>query len=602
MPPLVLYFLAMWMHVLPQQITAESFEDRANILKDTILALEPDLSCKWSSYYASLYFSVGNTSFACDLVENLLDDWESKSGFCDYAMIAVYSRWHQNMPIHLKLGVRDHMLNRTLNIYTNTNEDTDLNTPNQYLMRATASYLSGQYWGHPNMKNASDYLNEWFANTTRRGMTEFDSTTYHAIYGVCLTTLQDFAWDKEIRQKASLTLDWLYLSTAHEWLKGWWISTTFRNYVLNDSPEASAAGALNAWLLFGNSLRVPNMDNTTGIGHIEIEYSLVSALSSYRVPPSAVSLASFGLRSTRSVRESHYACKSFADPNMWGWKWVYKTAFLTPTYGITSYATELGVKQAWLPHFCNQSTWLVRWPEKNPSLGSTLFIQQRMNCSSGNTSLEYTPNEQVLQHEGTMVSVYNIRDGNLLVEAWVPQGVIENVFGKETDWVFMQKGEVLVAMIFAEKLRWPDALHGYIRNGVKYDISTSFGKRNAAVVLTASVEEYGSLDNFIDAVENKVEVDFTQVQEKSSVKVTDLHGNTLFLEHDGPRQINGKDVDYTAWPLVESVDTLVGSGGVSKTPLLSQPAGSLVLQVTVPDQFPCVYNFENWTTTCRTYE
>ena len=162
----------------------------------------------------------------------------------------------------------------------------------------------------------------------------------------------------------------------------------------------------------------------------------------------------------------------------------------------------------------------------------------------------------------------------------------------------MQKGEVLIAMRFANSLEWPDSLRRYERNGVKYDISISAGQRNAAVVLTASLDEYGSLVNFIQAVEERVVVDFSRVQESGAAVVTDLHGNTLLIEHDGARQVNGTDLDYTQWPAVESVDRIEGEEPV-QLPLLSQPAGSFLLQVTVPGHPPCVYNFKDWTTTCR---
>lgn len=276
------------------------------------------------------------------------------------------------------------------------------------------------------------------------------------------------------------------------------------------------------------------------------------------------------------------------DPNMWGWKWVYKTSYLTSDFGVTSYITEPGMKQAWLPHFCNQSTWLVRWPSEVVEYGSTLFLQQQLKCE-GNTSLEYTPNEQVLQYEGTMLGVYNIRDGDAVVNAWVPQGQVSNLI--IDSWIFMQKGTVLIAMMFANPIMWIDEFQNYERNGVMYDIVTSLGQHNAAVILTESTTTYNSLDNFSTTVLNTVIVDFSGVHSaQPTASVTDLHGNILEMQHDGARRVNSKDMDYEHWPTVEVLQ--------QETRWISQQVGDFNMYVNMPDMEPCRYDFANWTTSC----
>lgn len=547
-----------------------------------------------------MYYSLGNTTFAEGLIRDILDVWVYKSGFCDFALMQVYGEWHSEMSEELRAGVKAHMMNRTLDLYVSYPGATTLDTPNQFLMRATAAHLAGQYWDHPNAKNGTDYLNEVFDTYTREGMAEFDSTTYHALYGTAFLLLAECSEDPVIQKKAVILLDWLYLTTATEWLDGWWISTTFRSYVMNESPEASAAGILSAWLFLGNSVRVPNMHSGYTIGHVEADLSLPIAYTRTMVAdviPHIAGLKPVGPSETRLVRESHYACKAFADPKAWGCKWVWKTSFFTEDYGVASHMTEPGIGEHILPHANrNQSNWLVRWPSSDATGGTTLFVQQRSDRNpDASTDNPYTPNEQVLQHEGAMVAVYDIRWGLTDVDAMIPKLGQQSKNGQsdvveKKGWIFLQRENMFVALHFARGYRWTVPANPII-NGVPYAIATSSGTQNAAVILTSRKTEYASLDAFSTAVLETAEVSFDSTGRKPVAVLKDLKGNYLVIEHDGQRKINGEEVDYKSWPIMETVQN--GATWVS------QPANTKIVNINVPGMPPCVYDYTNWTTTCK---
>lgn len=228
----------------------------------------------------------------------------------------------------------------------------------------------------------------------KSGMLEFDSTTYHALYGAALTSLYDFTKDGLMRQKASMTLDWLYMGVADEWLQGWWISTTYRDYIKNTSPEASGASTILAWMMLGNSIRTPTMDRALGLGHVEPEYSVPSSLSSFRLPAFIEGALAVHPPSnkgfTRTVRESHNIQVDPFNPSPTLFQWVYRTAYITGSYGVTSHSEESGIS---VEHHNNRtSRWLIRWPSSRSDIGSTIFFQQHEEEDTPNP---FTPHEQV---------------------------------------------------------------------------------------------------------------------------------------------------------------------------------------------------------------
>lgn len=579
---------------LPLIFSLDTYAERRNyFLQYMRYVNQPITNCKFAGYYASLYYYTSDDDLANQFIQDyLIQTNESRAGFCDYSLMQLYARYHHRMPYSLKDDIKENVLTRTLNIYSSPPDPTLL-TPNQYLMRATSAYLAGQYFGHPNWKNATIYLNEWFDNTTHQGMSEFDSTTYLSIYFACLTTLSDSVMDPMIQRKAQYTLHYLYLSFVNEWLYGWWISVTFRDYIYNTSPEASGGATITGWLVFGHSLHYPNINRTSIIGHVEPEFTIVNALSLYTSAniPTYLQQLLF-VKGKRFIQESHYACKSYADPIDWGWKWAYKTSYITNYYGLASYSTEKGIPQQILPHFCNFSQWLIRWPSINQTIGSTIFIRQETDCLSNETRNPFTPNEQILHHENSMLGVYNIQFGRRIIQLWIPL-YLEKIIHQD-NWIFIQQNQIYIAIQFYQPMQ---LFQIELLNGVYYQIYTSHGSQNAAIVLTIEKSQYPDFQSFI--------TDVTRIKRLylivSSIFNTtfstiaagiNLMNDTMFIQHDGNQYINNHLINYTNWPSIQvKQDNILQQ-------LVFQKQNDPNLYLNIPNLTNCYYNFNKWVTNC----
>ena len=101
------------------------------------------------------------------------------------------------------------------------------------------------------MAHCRSVLMDVMDKTVRYGIKEFDSPTYGTFYITCLLSLYDHSKDAEFKKQVQMTLEWHLLNMAPEWLNGYFISSSLREYYFACSPHMMSPYPLLGWLFFG---------------------------------------------------------------------------------------------------------------------------------------------------------------------------------------------------------------------------------------------------------------------------------------------------------------------------------------------------------------
>lgn len=557
------------------------FEKRARYILETFANEQPQqtdrtLWVKEAIFYAQARFELGtDVETALQWVDSINDNPAGASMFYYTANIDTYLKYGHLYPAALREKVKQKI--QAIDYSQNGS------TENHMIKFRTAGYLAAQTW--PDWSKAA--LTKQFAEQdlksmmerfVKYGMKEYDSTTYMALYMECLLMLHDYAQDPEIKQKAKMTLDWLLANTAGEWVNGYWISSTLRDYE-GMSPKLGAAGSIAAWLYLGGE--EPPRLRQNDYSYPEGMYSVVAALSTYRMPEILSRIATDRSRPYVHL-ESHDQHPTNKLNNPYGYR---KTSYVTEHYGVASQFDGKGT----LGWSDQMRRWFVRWESKDPF--STFFMThpKRGGINSG-----ATPYEQVLQKDGTILAVYNIPSGDPYPYVNGPfSGAFLKLQEDPSGWIFGHGGNVMLAVKPLKPYSWTEESIGTLR----IPVLRSSHLKNGVIVETAEPSAYRTagdaglsedermrleLQRFADAVKTKTAVNASGLdQTNPSFTYTSLAGDTLSITYNGDRTINGTAVDYTSWPLI-------------KDPFMEQETGGDILTLRHGGE-TVAYNFAQWT-------
>jgi hypothetical protein len=186
-----------------------------------------------------------------------------------------------------------------------------------------------------------------------------------------------------------------------------------------------------------------------------------------------------------------------------------------------------------------------------------------------------SPYEQVVQHGGALVALYDVPEGTRFehMNGFISRDL--SAFEEDASgWIFMQGGETLIAVYSLAPYELVPAAEGDRR-------LVGNGRRNGVVVQTAALDDYGSLSSFRSAVLRLPMT--TTLLPRPRVDFRTLSGDHLVTEYGAGYSVNGEAVDYEAWPLF---------GG----PFLTADVGSRKLDIHYGPHHR-VLDFETLTTT-----
>ncbi|WP_170287191.1 CARDB domain-containing protein [Paenibacillus faecis] len=557
------------------------FEERAEYILQTLATSEPTqtdrtLWVKEAVFHAQARFALGvDVEQGLEYISSINNNPAGASMFFYTANIDSYLKYGHLYPESLREKVKANMLAAD---YSNNGS-----TENHFLKFRTAGYLVAQTWPDWSQAQATKAfaerdIGEMLERFVKYGMKEYDSTTYWALYVECLLMLHDLADDPQMKQKAKMALDWMIANTAAEWVDGYWVSSTVRDY-MGMSPKLGAAGTTMAWLYLGGEERPRLLNNE--LNYPEGMYSVIAAVSSYRVPE-WIRAAALERSEPYTNLESHdqYPSSKLNWPH--GYR---KTTYIDEHYGVASQFDGYGTL-GWSDQL---RRWFVRW--KSEDAFSTFYVSHPKN---GALQSGATPYEQVLQHGGTLLTVTHIpaSDPKPYIAGPLPSGVIETV-EDSSGWIFAHEGNVLLAVKIIKPYSWAEESVGPL----VIPVLRSEGLKNAVIVETAKPGDYAEagddsmtaderrtseLARFREAIKAGTKVDAAGLENANpAVVYHSLAGDTLSLTFNGERSVNGEPVDYSSWPLIDN-------------PFMRQEVGSPIFTL-MHDGETSEYDFDNWT-------
>ncbi|MEI7730477.1 MAG: hypothetical protein WCO56_12950 [Verrucomicrobiota bacterium] len=581
-----------WLGVV-QAESPQTFAQRQKLFLDSVWqdyqAHVDKPSAKSAFWRAEALFELGKVEEGRRLVGRGLDQmvpgnrenrWihGGNSGFVAWPGVDCYIRYERFLDEPLK--------ERNRKIYTGAVFYKRLSTSNHKIMAAVTRYLATQIWGlnafhadpffkgqeedgtrfEKNDPTGEKYIRSLIQETVKSGPGEFASRPYGAENILPLLTLAECAQDSGIRQSAALAYEYSLIELAPAWLRGHLATFAPRSYPDMETQQPWGI-AVVPWAYFGG---IPP-------GELHDQWALRTATASYRMPDA--------LLASGADRSQPYVYRALI--NRWA---LYH--YVNQDYALFSRSPKASTRQ-----FMGQSYPCgVMWEEPNVNHGSHLWITNPSaddNHAEGNKTTGIhthgvTQYEQELQYRDALLFVFNIAPNfrNPYALAYIPGGYRAALTAPNR--LFLHYGTVLVAVSASHPFTFNPqsgirAPAGKAREGdSEFRIPTL---QTAVALETALPADFPGADPekqlaaFRDLLLAKARIEL-QSGVKPVGRYTDRHGNTLECVYDGEDKINGKTVDYTRWPTLES-------------PWLQQPSPESSLVLT-DGKRTRTYDFQNW--------
>ncbi len=435
-------------------------------------------------------------------------------------------------------------------------------TENHWLLYYTSMYLMAQMWpemggegwfngksSRENMEEAKRWIESWVKLTTAKGQGEYDCTHYIGVYLLPLSYLAAWAEDPRMKKQASLMIEWITADFAVESLDGVYVGAHARTDDRQVVEKWRGVSADFAWLLFGQGKETPPFGG----------YSFYYAVADGPNPPEILQQ----IAKDRSRPYTHLEKKR--TRNRWRFHeephgQVYKTTFITKDYAVSS--DQGGVLQP-----VQQHSWDVTWraddPEGvhntlfslhpysgmveleayftfSPDFGTEAVWRSKTTYDSPDKLLGGSPYEKIAQSEDAVIALYDIPPGTRFPH-------INGFFSKDLDeieedpsgWIFCRGGWTRIAYRPLAPYVWKPIEGGGRRLFSPY-------LKNGTVVQAASVDEFPTAEAFRKAVK-ALRLGFALEPEPRVVFRT-LRGKMLEFTYGEAPRIDGKPLDYAAWP------------------------------------------------------
>lgn len=511
-----------------------------------------------------------------------LNEAPSGAMFWMYPMIMVMKAGAPNLTDEDWAGIRE-----TWKTYFPYRGDTE----NHWLMYYSSLFLAAETWpdldgsewyngksSAENRAEAKDYILNWMWVTTSYGQGEYDSPNYIDTYVSPMGLLAAYAHDPELRQKASMMLDYVVMDYAVENLNGIYGGAHSRVYPRHVMMPSLAPATFLGWLLFdqgdykrGGALLLMSL---TGYMPADILYRIAHDRST---PYEHHELKRTRWRMRHAGPEAFSIGLNKTIP-------VYKTSYVTRDY-------LLGSSQGGLLQPIQQQTWSLLWNEEDRSGVSNTFFalhpyhsplegtmyfgadwdtvtdliaRSKVDYASPDKLKSGSPHEQIFQHKSALIGLYQIPAGTEFpfITAFFSrdlQGVAED----ESGWIFAQGGPSLIAYRPFAPGEWrPAAWTGLLEGGAGAWISSGFddwgtghqclvseSPANGYVLQVAAADDYPSFEAFKQAV-RELPLSFS-IDGSPTARFTTLDGDELWATYGQAPAINEVPVDYSQWKLFD---------------------------------------------------
>lgn len=504
------------------------------------------------------------------------------NGFGLWGILTAYSRYKDKMDPALKNDVE---------WICTKNTSWAGSTGNLSFLIPFNLYLADRIWGPDKLPKDGRYgargdgavkmFYKRMDYTVSRGSPEFASRPYMMYNVGTLLNFDNAFIDPELSKRARMAYEMSMAHAAGSWLKGNWITPAGRSYpgYVSQSPGGSA-GML--WTYFGG--KTPKLSGMSPV--------VFSVAESWRPPELIVKAA--------TDRSKPYVHRSRFDGIH-----HFQTSYINKTYGVFSTALTHP------PTGRKSSIWGQCYPYgvmfDQPDTSKASICWMTVPCCDDNPLTNWTQGVssgfcEYLQREGTLLMVANdLRNPAFLpkiradirghrqfsletrsILAYIPDGYLAIIDDASKDGrVFLDYGSVLVSFCASQPFTWKQ--HGGTFSGnspSKQDSEFRIAGDNAALAMeTASPDEFPGMSPeqrlaaFKAAVVSKSRIALgsevltppaPQPDAKgrtpkpeaprtvAKATYTDRQGHVLEKTFQGPAKIDGKEVDYESWPLVDN--------------------------------------------------
>lgn len=384
----------------------------------------------------------------------------------------------------------------------------------------------------------------------REGDSEYNAPLYHGTDFMALRMLVDFSKDPALRDAARHVLETFLGDTGVHWHRGYAITSAGRAKYWGSnqvSPADPGATTVMAWMIFGGD-RDSNIENVPQ--GFWMAYPSAWLESIEWLPRWHASLPV-----PRHVRETIAMASN-------GYK-VRKEAWITDGYGLASQRTDETSPTSYL--FKEGRNVLLRWVSPEPSSSFIVFQENRRRPGekiANAFAYGENPYAQTMQHEGTVIGVYDVPPDYGFHRAIAPftiRGAIEARIEKD-GWIFAHGGTVLFAFHFLSPATWlpPDQKE-------HLDLYSADSPRGGWILETSPAGSFPGdtaeqqLQNFADVVLKKTRISADVNKTPVSLSYVNLKGDRLEItwktpgtRYRGECRVNDRVIDYDKWPRLDA--------------------------------------------------
>jgi autotransporter-associated beta strand protein len=502
----------------------------------------------------------GDTATGISYITTAVEDANAEgpnAGFSMWPGMDAYLRWNHLFPQSLK--------DRYQQIYVGSDAYNNGSTPNQRFMLSVASFLANEVWG-PTVNSVASASNGIGAASGRDfilhilNKTPFDNHEEHNSHHYltytlsAIETLAQFAQDAEVRNKARMVVNWSFAEAAGYMHNGRWaVSATRGRAELKQNDYGNTGWTWH--LAFGGPAPASYFDSFATAPFLAPQFPALSA-----------EVFAAGTQRTQSFRR-----RSLAQRYLSGGDVAYfKQSWVTPGYtlwsqveGDVTYNADgslnlLDVNTAGIQDGYQGNRWGIAW-DSPPGNDSAIFITTPTTYSGSTSGISIW--EDTLQHEGTVIAVYNMPVGgggstgnngnfaNEYIKGDIPNGYLAYIDQSDAlGRIFLHYDSVLVS------IQLTDTFSNYVGSpGFQYTCN-----KQGVIVETALPSEYPQATAADRLAAFRADILANTVTDKTGINdaapkliYTTRGGDVLELTFGLPGKINGVTVDYQSWPMLE---------------------------------------------------
>ena len=443
---------------------------------------------------------------------------------------------------------------------------------NYFLMMDGAGFLAAEEWPDLVDRDGLDAkaiqgatksrLMKRFKEIAIQNHGEYGASIYLAVNLSAVRMIVEFAKDAEIRKAATFALDAMLVDIACTWNQGYNVGSASRAKYWSStdtSPDSMSSTAAAAWLYFGAGRPIA----AKGSGWIHSFW--MAEPGHYQLPDIVVNIA----------QDRQKPFKHVSTVNK-----VKRMTYHTPSYSLCSQWDKETSPTSVLYKEARRN--MLKWVSPKPSSTFAVCMDNprrpyRLSENMAN-ALGYgeNPFSQYMQHEGTLLGFYQVPTDYPYYKLYVPFPLSGSILKRveKNGWVFCHTGEMLMAFYSVAPYTWGKRWGGN-------DMLWVDERNNAWVLETSERKPFASggvdteLERFMQAVLMNVKVDTSQMSaSRPLLRVTTLKGDQMecvYLKHNEPykgeNKINGKPIDYAAWPMLDNpwVHQEIGQGILTLT-------------------------------------